>query len=132
MIEKLVEDRPISRQEELASLLTASGFQVTQASVSRDLEELGIAKFNGAYSRKSVPPQMQFGLRSLNTAGDNLIVGKCDSGLASAVTVRIDAAGISQIVGTIAGDDTVFIAVANSDDQTTTIAAIKHLFSTND
>lgn len=128
MIEKLVEDRPISRQEELASLLTASGFQVTQASVSRDLEELGIAKVNGAYSRRKISPQMQFGLKSLVTAGDNLIVGKCDSGLASAVTVRIDAAALEQIVGTIAGDDTVFIAVKNADDQKIAIDEIQKLF----
>lgn len=126
---KLISDSPISRQEELAARLTASGFSVTQASVSRDLDELGVTKMNGIYARRATEPVMDFGLRSLATAGDNLIVGKCDSGLASAITVKIDAAEIAEIVGTIAGDDTIFIAVQNSEEQRTAMKKIKSIFA---
>ena len=71
---------------------------------------------------------MAFGLLSLNTAGENMIVAKCESGLASAVAVRIDAAGISEIVGTIAGDDTIFVAVKDKDNQKTVIKKIWEVF----
>ena len=50
----------------------------------------------------------------LTIAGDNLIVARCQSGLASAIAVKIDSAGLAEVIGTIAGDDTIFIAVENS------------------
>jgi len=62
----------------------------------------------------------------LDTSGDSMIVAKCDSGLASAAAVRIDAARIPEIVGTIAGDDTIFIAVKDSKAQK---AALKKVWS---
>ena len=128
---KLIGAEQISRQEMLAEKLGLSGFVVTQASVSRDLEELGISKNNGVYGLPtSGSGAMRYGLKSLLTAGDSMIVGRCDPGLASAITVRIDAAGIDEIVGTIAGDDTIFIAVQNVDQQKSVISKIWNLFST--
>ncbi len=127
---KLIGSERISRQEMLAEKLGQGGFVVTQASVSRDLEELGITKNNGIYELPSAAAgAIEYGLKSLSPAGENLIVGKCDPGLASAVTVRIDAAKIYEIVGTIAGDDTIFIAVPDADKQTAAISRIWNLFS---
>ncbi|MBK7393370.1 MAG: arginine repressor [Chloracidobacterium sp.] len=127
---KLIGTEKISRQDLLAEKLGQGGFVVTQASVSRDLEELGISKNNGIYELPSAASgAVRYGLKSLSPVGANLIVGSCDPGLASAITVRIDAAGIDEIVGTIAGDDTIFIAVPDIDKQAAAIAKIWNLFS---
>ena len=109
----LIAAAPVAKQEELARLLTARGFSVTQASVSRDLERLGVVKANGRYVsvRPTNGDSGAFGPVTFNEAGDNLIVINCGSGLASAAAVRIDAGAIPEIVGTIAGDDTIFVAV---------------------
>lgn len=119
----------ISRQDELVQVLQTNGINVTQASVSRDLDELGIVKANGSY----VQPERSLagfglGLFSLETSGNNLVVAKCQSGLASATAVRIDAAKIDEIVGTIAGDDTIFIAVKDEHGQKAAIKKIWELF----
>jgi transcriptional regulator of arginine metabolism len=125
----LINREQITNQEDLGRKLAASGCVVTQASVSRDLEELGIAKVNGSYQLPRVPvAAMELGLKSLDTAGDHMVVGKCDSGLASAITVRIDGAVIDEIVGTIAGDDTIFIAVRDRLAQAAAIRKIWGLF----
>ena len=130
LILHLIRSELIGRQDVLAKKLAQHGFLVTQASVSRDLEELGVVKTDGVYEIPKVSSAaMEFGLRSIETAGDNLIVGKCDSGLASAITVRIDAGQIGEIVGTIAGDDTIFIAVKDATQQAVVITKIWALFS---
>ena len=96
----------------------------------RDLEELGIAKEHGVYRPPSqVPPRTAFGWVSFLPAGDNLIVAKCGSGLASALAVRLDATGLEGIVGTIAGDDTVFIAITDQKTQKGVIRRLKEEFS---
>jgi transcriptional regulator of arginine metabolism len=126
---KLIASKQIGTQEELAELLEKKNFAVTQSSVSRDLLDLGIIKINGFYALPQKPKNaVAFGLLSLQTAGENLIVAKCESGLASAVAVRIDAANISEIVGTIAGDDTIFIAVNDKNEQRTVIKKIWETF----
>src|SRR5438445_12577376 len=104
LILNLIASESIGRQDILAERLGENGIYVTQASVSRDLEELGVVKIDGCYGLpKTQPAVLELGLKSLETAGHNLIVGKCESGLASAITVRIDASRINEIVGTIAG-----------------------------
>ena len=119
----------IGSQSELGSLLKERGFSVTQASVSRDLVELGVVKIDGRYS---LPPRTsglaEFGSISFDIAGANLIVGRCASGLASAITVRIDAAKFAEIVGTVAGDDTIFIAVRDAIAQTTALEKLSEMF----
>lgn len=126
---KLIDAKRIGRQEELAELLEKKGFSVTQSSVSRDLLDLGIVKIHGHYALPKKPRNaVAFGLLSLDTAGDNLVVAKCEAGLASAVAVRIDDANISEIVGTIAGDDTIFIAVKDKGEQKTVIKKIWEIF----
>lgn len=129
VILKLISARSIGTQDELAELLEKKGYAVTQSSVSRDLDELGIVKSNGFYAIPQKPRNaIAAGLLSLDTAGDNLVVARCESGLASAVAVRIDSAGLREIVGTIAGDDTIFIAVKDKEDQKTAIKKIWEYF----
>lgn len=129
VITDLIYNEKISTQEELSGLLEKKGFSVTQSSVSRDLIDLGVIKFNGFYALPKKPERsVIFGLNSLETAGEILIVAKCEAGLASAVAVRIDNARINEIVGTIAGDDTIFIAVKDAKAQKTVIKKIWEIF----
>ena len=111
---KIIGSERVSRQDQLADILNERGFVVTQASVSRDLVELGIVKVKGFYASPRNAALSGFGVIDLTIAGDNLIVARCQSGLASAIAVKIDSAGLAEVIGTVAGDDTIFIAVENS------------------
>ena len=112
----MIRAQPIGTQGELAGRLERAGFAVTQSSVSRDLVELGVVKRRGRY----VVPEAangagaRRGLLALLTAGDALVVAKCEPGLASAVAVEIDRAHIDEITGTLAGEDTIFVAVPHA------------------
>ncbi len=126
---KLISAERIASQAELARRLRSRNFDVTQASISRDLDELGVIKSAGVYTLPQRPRGAAvFGLRSLQASGDSLIVAKCDSGLASAAAVKIDAGRISEIVGTIAGDDTIFIAVRDARAQRAAMKKIWEIF----
>jgi transcriptional regulator of arginine metabolism len=131
LILELISDRTIARQDELAGELRQRGFEVTQASVSRDLDELGVVKVNGRYARAELDRDgaNPLGISSIETAGENLIVIRCLAGLASAAAVRIDAERIEEIVGTIAGDDTIFVAVRDKRDQRSAQKSIRSLLA---
>ncbi|HEV7843436.1 MAG TPA: hypothetical protein VGO69_07045, partial [Pyrinomonadaceae bacterium] len=99
------------------------------SSVSRDLVELGVVKHRGHYTLpRSGNGNAARGLLSLEMAGEVLVVAKCDSGMASAVAVEIDRAALPEIVGTLAGEDTIFIAVTDRKAQRTAIKKIWELF----
>lgn len=124
----LINARPIGTQEDLRALLERAGVPATQSSVSRDLEELGVVKHHGHYTLPRTNGASSRGLLSLDHAGDSLVIARTVPGLASAVAVEIDASGISDIVGTIAGEDTIFIAVRDSKSQRMAIKEIWKLF----
>lgn len=129
-IRNLIRVRNISNQSEFAEFLSKDGFFVTQSSISRDLDELGIVKVNGFYALPQVLDESRNrGLLSLETAGEVLIVARCEPGLASAVAVRIDNDKLPEIVGTIAGDDTIFIAVKDARAQKAAIKKIWEIFN---
>ena len=128
MILGLIQAKPIGTQEDLRSLLEQTGVTATQSSVSRDLEELGIVKQHGHYTLPRANGASARGLLSLDQAGESLVVARTLPGLASAVAVEIDAAALSEIVGTIAGEDTIFIAVRDAKAQRPTIKQIWELF----
>ena len=125
----LISAKKIARQEELVKELAGRGLAVTQASVSRDLDELGIIKISGAYA-PSERSTKGFGLEliAVEKAGPYMVIVKTGAGLASASTVRIDGAKLPDIVGTIAGDDTIFVAVKDEIRQKSVIKAIYELF----
>jgi transcriptional regulator of arginine metabolism len=124
----LIRAKPIGTQEDLRALLEHAGVAATQSSVSRDLEELGVVKHHGHYTLPRTNGNGARGLLSLDHAGDNLIIARTFPGLASAVAVDIDGAAISEVVGTIAGEDTIFIAVRDAKAQKTTVKEIWKLF----
>src|SRR5688572_18274770 len=94
LILDLIAARPIGRQDELAQLLSDAGISVTQASISRDLDELGVVKVDGRYARVELPATeaSPFGVSAIVPAGSNMVIVRCSSGLASAAAVRIDGA----------------------------------------
>ena len=125
---ELIENNDIYTQEELADRLIASGFNVTQATISRDLRELGITKMseNGS-QQKYVPMQnrknefndkllrvLKAGYISMDYA-ENIVVIKTSSGMAMAVAASVDALGWSEIVGSIAGDDTIMCVIRHKE-----------------
>ncbi len=125
----LIQARRIGTQEELTAHLERAGVAATQSSVSRDLEELGIVKHNGHYTLpRRLNGAAERGLLSLDAAGDALIVAKCEPGLASAVAVEIDRAAPPEVVGTLAGEDTVFIAVSERKAQRAAMKKIWEIF----
>jgi len=123
----LIRTKNIGTQDELGELLSRSQVGVTQSSVSRDLDDLGIVKVNGYYALPQKGSE-DLGLQTLEIAGDNLVVAKCDTGVASAVCVLIDRKKIEEIVGTIAGDDTIFIAVRDRKGQKAVLKKVWEMF----
>ncbi|MBR0424607.1 MAG: arginine repressor [Clostridia bacterium] len=124
MILKLIASENIETQEELAKLLSAHGFEVTQATVSRDIKELRLIKVQtgeGRYKYATVEraeSDMQDRFISLfsncvisiSSAG-NIIVIKTMAGSASVAAEAIDSMKWSEIAGSIAGDNTIFVAI---------------------
>jgi len=124
----LIRAKPIGTQEELKSLLERAGVPATQSSVSRDLEELGVVKHRGHYAVPHANGAAARGLLSLDFSGDNLVIARTEPGLASAVAVQIDGAAITEIVGTLAGEDTIFVAVKDSKAQRVVMKRVWQLF----
>lgn len=107
----------IHSQADVVKVLKEHGIRVTQATASRDLEELGAVRGKGIdgrmiYQLPSSPPAT-FGARTLEIKSNGqILVVKTAPGAAQLVASRIDSAKISGIMGTIAGDDTIFVALA--------------------
>jgi len=126
-IARLLEQKTIKRQIELVRLLRAEGFTATQSSVSRDLKDLGVAKLKTGYQ---MPPRSdterhsgealklvaEF-VRDLSPAGPNLLVMRTAIGAAQRVAVTLDRIEWPEIVGTLSGDDTIFIATSGAAQQ---------------
>ena len=136
-IVELIGKYEIETQEELAEKLTQAGFNVTQATVSRDIRELKLTKVPGENGRQRYmvleSPRgtsaskyiriLKDGFVSMDMA-QNILVIKTVSGMAMAVAAALDAMDCNEIVGSIAGDDTIMCAVRTVDD---TVALMKRL-----
>jgi transcriptional regulator of arginine metabolism len=126
---EIIGAKPIATQHALAAEVAKRGIAATQSSVSRDIVELGLTKLNGRY----VPPRGVLSsdgpIVDIDTAGDNLIVVRTRIGQAQHTALTIDDAEISSIVGTVAGDDTILIAVKSLNAQRAAVKAIVKLFS---
>lgn len=124
VLARIIRERSVGRQAELVELLRNQGHPATQSSVSRDLRELGVAKLGDRYVLSDAPlaPPAEFGavrafVTAILAAGDNLIVLKTRIGSAQSVALAIDSARWPEVVGTISGDDTIFIATAGTQAQ---------------
>ena len=131
LILRLVSENDISTQEELQKLLLENGCKVTQATVSRDINELALLKTctsTGQYkytvpklTRSSLADNGAFysilteGVVSVDYAMNTVVV-KCHTGMAQAVCAKLDSTGVENVVGTLAGDDTIFILMRTERD----------------
>ena len=124
MLAKIIREQTVGRQTELVAMLRKHGHVATQSSVSRDLRELGVAKMSDRYvlpeatvtSKNDFSALKQF-ISARFTAGTNLTVLKTTVGSAQSVAVAIDTARWPEVVGTLSGDDTIFIATAGARQQ---------------
>lgn len=137
----IISSQEMGNQEELLAALREEGFVVTQATLSRDLKQLKVAKaatMRGnyvyvlpnvtMYKRVSTPAQVKEmmqvpGFLSIHFSG-NMGVIKTRPGYASSIAYNIDASHIGSILGTIAGDDTIFIVVAEGTQQKDVVSAL--------
>ena len=128
-IRELVEQYEIETQEELADRLKEAGYAVTQATVSRDIRELKLSKIpmgdgrqkyavvshSDHYLGEKYIRVLRDGFVSMDMA-QNILVVKTVSGMAMAVAAALDAMKLKEIVGSIAGDDTIMMAVRTVED----------------
>jgi transcriptional regulator of arginine metabolism len=117
---EIISTRRIETQEELAEALRGEEWSVTQSSVSRDITSLGLVKVDGAYAKPTRvrkehgdPDERRIaeGLLTVDRAGDALLVIHTPPGEANRVAVALDRLAWTELLGTIAGDDTIFVAV---------------------
>ncbi len=119
LILSLISTGSFETQEELVDALLDKGVEASQASVSRDISLLGLVKVGGRYAPPpSIRPaenplegRIAASLISIEIVGDHLVVLKTPPGEASATALAVDRLDFAGIVGTIAGDDTIFTAV---------------------
>lgn len=127
----------VTSQEQVVSLLAERGIEATQSSVSRDFRELGVTKVGGRYIAPPRAPQsgeIDFGeiaqfIRGIRPAGPYLTVVLTQVGTAQTVAFTIDHANWSEIAGTVAGDDTVFIATSGARAQQRLIRHVERLLA---
>jgi transcriptional regulator of arginine metabolism len=117
---KLVRDRSIFTQDELAKALKESGIDATQVTLSRDMRELGLVKTSEGYRELGDHPNLQFATLAAEFLQDvrlaqNQVVLKTAPGHASSVAVALDDEEWPQVVGTIAGDDTILVICSDAD-----------------
>ena len=137
----LISRNDVETQEELADLLNGEGFRVTQATVSRDIRELKLTKIpseNGRQRYVVMQSQTAFSDKYIRILKDgyvsmdmaqNILVIKTVSGMAMAVAAALDEIHFHEIVGCIAGDDTVMCAVRSVDDTILLMDKLKKLIS---
>lgn len=137
----MINEADIDTQEELARRLNEEGFKVTQATVSRDINELKLSKIptgdggqkysavigsqdahlSGKYLRV-----LRDGFLSMDNA-QNILVVKTVSGMAMAVAAAIDAMNMKEVVGSIAGDDTIMMAIRTTAETTVVMDKIREI-----
>ncbi len=138
LILNYIKNNNISRQEEIIKMLLENGYNVTQATISRDIKELKIIKehFGKNDIRYAVSEKidnddnykMIFKRSAISAdAAMNIIVVKCYSGTANAACIALDSMNLSGLVGTIAGDDTIFVACKDVEATTNIINTINTL-----
>ena len=133
---ELISTHRLHTQEELVEALAKEGWDVTQSSVSRDITALGLTKLDGAYhrsppdERRTIDPnelRIREGVLRADPAGDALVVLRTPPGDANGVAVAIDRLAWPEVVGTLAGDDTIFVATQNKTTQQRILRQVRRL-----
>jgi len=122
-IQEIIRKHQVKSQEELSELLSQGGVDVTQSTLSRDIRELGLVKARGCYQiagdLSAAPPDEllrrtfhQFVIRT--GLSENIVMIKTAPGNAHSIAAVLDAAQWPEVLGTVAGDDTVFVLLRSS------------------
>ena len=136
----IIINKPIETQEELTSELKKEGFDVTQATVSRDIRKMKLTKVTDAFGRLRYVAYsetnedldekyiriLKDGFISMDNA-QNILVIKTVSGMAMAVAAALDHIKFNEIVGSIAGDDTIMCAVRSTGDVTNVMSRLRRI-----
>jgi len=130
---EILEQQPVAKQSDFVALLQVRGVEATQSSISRDLRELGIAKLADGYAQLDAAAQLTDALvpegfvRDVQAAGANLTVIQTATGAAARVALSLDRSNWPEIVGTISGDDTIFVATRNAGEQKQLLSKLRSL-----
>ncbi|MBQ3074354.1 MAG: arginine repressor [Ruminococcus sp.] len=135
---ELIKTHPITTQEELLQKLKEEGYSVTQSTVSRDIKTLRLQKshsVDGSYrycAPQSVGHDLKNGFAGILSGSvisvltaQNIVVVKTFSGMASAACAAIDSMNLSTVVGSLAGDDTIFIACTDNESAANLLVALQ-------
>lgn len=140
-IQELITNEVIKTQDELAQRLLEEGFNVTQATVSRDIKEMGLFKisesgdeYRYAIRTETQPPGYQDRLKRMFKevvvsfdSSENIIVIKTIPGNAQAMALLLDNIGWREVIGTVAGDDTIFLLVKPKEQTETILLRLSEL-----
>ncbi|MEE1017562.1 MAG: arginine repressor [Ruminococcus sp.] len=137
---EIINEYPIETQDELLSRLKTEGYKVTQATISRDIKDLRLVKTLGSDGKyryteaqaSSSEIRSNFDQLFLSSVvsmdlAQNIVVIKTLSGMANAVCAALDSTGNNAIVGTIAGDDTIFVACRTDEHARSLVSTLKQL-----
>ncbi len=134
-LRQIISRTAVGRQTDLVRLLTRAGHRATQSSISRDLRELGVAKQGDRYvlpGGTTTPPggfaAVAGFVREVRPAGASLTVVRTAAGAAQSVAIVIDRAQWPEVVGTISGDDTIFVATDTATAQRKLLARLHDIF----
>lgn len=136
---EIIEKYEVDTQEALQELLSENGFDVTQATISRDIKELCLVKTLGKngykytnsigeHKKESDPFTTLFsdGVRYIDHAMNTVVI-KCSAGMAQAVCSMLDGMMLSGIVGTLAGDDTIFLLTRSENDAVSLVSELRFM-----
>jgi transcriptional regulator of arginine metabolism len=133
---RIIRESTVHNQDELVKVLRKQGFDATQSSVSRDLRELGVAKAGDHYIVAPAEATLTANhfaavtnfVLDVRAAGSCLTVVKTTTGTAQSVAVAIDKSSWPEVVGTISGDDTIFVATEDGKAQRKLITRLREIF----
>ncbi len=142
---EFIQSTPVNTQEEIQAMLEHKGFKVTQATVSRDIKDLGIIKAvdsNNIYRYIYNQPKTQSNMNSkfvdifvnsvinIESAMNDVVI-KCHSGMASGACAAIDGMFTDDVVGTLAGDDTIFVITRSEEKAKHLVEKLYNLINNN-
>lgn len=130
ILKEIIRKARLTSQAQLQEALLQKGVQTTQASISRDLKKLGVVKRRGFYEITAISPGESSVVDRLDVdvAGDHLIILRTGPGNSPRAAVMIDEAKIAGVLGSISGDDTIFVAISDRKHQARVIREILDLF----
>ena len=131
VIADIIEGQAVASQAQLGRLLAERGIRVTQSCISRDLSVLGAVKQGRAYSVAASDvsagdrQMLATYARGLANAGPNLAIVRTATGAAQRIALFLDRCAWPEVVATVAGDDTIFVATRNRDEQRVLLARLR-------